>query len=68
MISTAEFFINEQCIFKTQTQNLGQVNHYGLQVKGSLKFHKMITVNPYLKFSTFTAKQMGWHRKLTQKI
>ena len=42
-------FINDEGIFTTQTQNMGNVSQYGVQVKGSLKLHKMLTVNPYLK-------------------
>ena len=52
--------VNEQGIFETQIRNLGQVNQYGFQVKGSLKLHKMITVNPYVKVFNIRSRTNGF--------
>ncbi|HKL33473.1 MAG TPA: outer membrane beta-barrel family protein [Tangfeifania sp.] len=53
-------FINDQGIFTTQTQNMGNVSQYGFQVKGSLKLHKMITVNPYVKVFNIRSRTNGF--------
>jgi hypothetical protein len=52
-------FINKQGVFVTKTQNLGNVFQYGIQLKGSLKLHKMITANPYLKVFNIHGKANG---------
>jgi len=52
-------FINDEEILITQPQNMGDVYQYGLQVKGSLKLHKRITVNPYLKVFNIRSKTKG---------
>lgn len=48
-------FINEDGFFETKTYNLGNIHQYGIQLSGSLKLHKSITLNPYLKiFNQYT--------------
>lgn len=42
-------FINEDSFFETRTYNLGNIHQYGIQLSGSLKLHKSIAFNPYLK-------------------
>lgn len=52
-------FINNQGVIETKTQNQGNVFQYGIQVKGSLKLHKMVTANPYLKVFNIHGKADG---------
>lgn len=52
-------FINDQGVLETEIRNQGVVQKYGLQVNGSLKLHKMITVNPYLKIFNIRSKSNG---------
>ena len=48
-------FINEAGFFETRTYNLGNIHQYGIQLSGSLKLHKSIALNPYLKiFNQYT--------------
>jgi hypothetical protein len=41
-------FINDTAAFETQVNNLGNINQYGIQFSGSLKWG-IVTLNPYLK-------------------
>ncbi|QIA09349.1 outer membrane beta-barrel family protein [Draconibacterium halophilum] len=52
-------YINDEAIFISQYQNMGDIFQYGLQVKGSLKLHKRITVNPYLQVFNIRSKTNG---------
>ena len=40
---------NEDNLFESTTQNLGDITRYGLQLKGSLKFGKKVSLNPYFR-------------------
>ncbi len=43
-------FINESDMFETLIGNLGDINRYGIQISGTVKLHKAITVNPFFSF------------------
>ncbi|MGM0566926.1 MAG: TonB-dependent receptor [Bacteroidota bacterium] len=40
---------NGDNLFESMTQNLGDITRYGLQLKGSLKIGKKVSLNPYFK-------------------
>ena len=42
--------LNEDHIFETRVDNLGSITHKGVELRGALKFHPAVTLNPYLSF------------------
>jgi hypothetical protein len=44
-------FINQSGIFETRVANLGNINGYGIQMAGTIRANKAITINPFLKMT-----------------
>lgn len=42
-------FINDAAIFESRVANLGRIHGYGIQMAGTIKVHKTLTLNPFLK-------------------
>lgn len=48
--------INEAGVFENSTENLGALSRFGINLKGSVKPHKNILVNPSVKLYNFSSR------------
>lgn len=61
--------LNNYLLFETSTENLGNISQFGLKLLGSLKPHKNISFNPFIKvFNVQTqANQLAKANKIEDK-